>query len=127
MQPTAKGLWLMDMITIFPAAVAGHALPLAHALVEALFGILPRLRHADPVLARSLRSAGIAVSHALVSARLASSKAHANRHLHRAYEQAHEVQRLLVAAHGLQCLMPGQASQALALTRQLLDRLWPAA
>ncbi len=127
MQPTAKGLWLMDFTTAFPAASAGHTLPLAHALVEALSSTLPRLRQADPSLARSLRSAGIPVAHALVSARLATRKAHAARHLHRAYERAHEVQRLLVATHGLQCVLPGQANEALALARQLLDRLWPAA
>lgn len=127
MQPTAKGLWLMDFTTAFPAAAAGHTLPLAHALVDALSGILPRLRRADAALARSLRRAGIALPHALVSARLATSKAHAARHLHHAYTQAHQVQRLLVAAHALQCLLPHQASEALALARQLLEHLWPAA
>jgi hypothetical protein len=127
MQPDAKGLWLMDFATAFPAAQAGLALPLAHALVGELARILLHLRRQDAALARPLRSAALALPHALVSARLATRKAHAGRHLARAGAHAREVYRLLALAEARRYFVPGPRTEAVALARRLLDRLPPAA
>ena len=123
MQPDAKGLWLMDISTAFPAAQAGLLLPLAHALVDELARILPHLRRQDGALARPLRRAALALPHALVFARLATRRPDAARHLARAGAHAHEVYRLLALAEARRYFVPGPCTGAVALARQLLERL----
>jgi hypothetical protein len=50
-----------------PGPRGASLLPVSHAFVEALFLVLPRLRREDPALARPLRRAAVAVTHALVA------------------------------------------------------------
>jgi hypothetical protein len=115
----------MYFATEYPIAHAASLLPVSLALTEALFLVLPRLRREDPALARPLRRAGVAVAHALVSARLATGKAQARRHLQRAHGQATEAHRLLRDAEARRyfLLLPGNGVRALALAGQLVAGL----
>jgi hypothetical protein len=128
MQPTTKGLTSMFFATAYPIAHAGSLLPISLELAEALFLVLPGLRREDPALARPLRRAAVAVTHALVSARLATGKAQARRHLQRAHGQATEAHRLLRDAEARRYFLPlpGNGARALALADLLVALLAPA-
>jgi hypothetical protein len=106
-----------------PAAVARSALPLALALVQALGPALRHLRCADPALARPLRKAAIALSHALVQCSLPAGTAQAARHLRTAHAQAREVHRLLGIAEARRHFVLEPRPELIALAHQLVDRL----
>ena len=100
------------------------AFPVSYALVEALARILPRLRAADPALARALRTAVAAIPHALASARLARGP-QAVRHMHRAYLQAMEARKLLLEAEARRHLPPDRPNAATVLAGQLVQLVAP--
>jgi hypothetical protein len=116
MQPTAKGLLPMHVHPAFPVACA---------LVEALGRVLPRLRAADPALARALCTAAVAIPRALASARRARPGPRAIRHLHRAYLQAMEARRLLLDAEARRHLPSDRPNAATVLAGQLVQLVAP--
>jgi hypothetical protein len=95
----------------------------ATALVEALSWALPQLQLADPPLARLVRAAGLATSHALVASRLAP-RGHAARHHRRARAQAEALlAHLALADHRGYHIMADQRRLAMAHARRIITRL----
>ena len=101
------------------------AFPVACTLVVALGRILPRLRAADPALARALCTAALAIPRALASARRGRPGPQAIRHLHRAYLQATEARKLLLEAEARRLLPPDRPNAATVLAGMLVQLVAP--
>lgn len=95
----------------------------ATALVEALSWALPQLQLADPPLARLVRAAGLATSHALAASRLAPP-GHASRHHRRARAQAEAlIAHLALADERGHRIMADQRREAALHARHIIARL----
>ncbi len=95
----------------------------ATALIEAISWALPQLQLADPALTRLVRSAGLALSHALVASRLAP-RGHAARHHRRARAQAEALlAHLALADERGYRIMADQRRVAMAHAQRIITRL----